>query len=380
MNKIKEVTVFTNGDSQKISTWSNVPYFFTETLTAKGIKVNRVDISPSHFLAKVYNQMFLRAIKATNRNTTYDYFRSFVHYANVRFRIKKALERYKNSDANIFLTFSFSSVGLTNKPTILFCDWTYDHYFKYFLNRDPDLFERSCISREDTQIEGSDLVFPLFPGVADYMKSRYENKNIFYLGNVVNSLLRVAEFEILEKKLASHNILFIGSTKYIEGAKYLIQAYTALKEKYPHLLLNIVGVQEKDFVRLPDGVNCYGYLDKAKEEDRELYYSLLMKSKVFVNTTPKWGAFSATLEAMYFYTPVVVTPYDEFVETFGLDINFGYYCENNSIEFLSSKISNIFESKSYESLCVNAHESVRDYSWSSYIDKILVKISALSGA
>ncbi|QSJ18624.1 glycosyltransferase [Nostoc sp. UHCC 0702] len=378
MNKIKEVTVFTNGDSRKISTWSNVPYFFTETLISKGIKVNRVDISPPYFLERVYNKTFWRVLKIINKNSSYNYFRTFAHYIDVKRRIRKALEKYNNSDANIFLTFSFSSAGLTNKPTILFSDWTYDYYFKYFLNRQPDSLERSCIKREDQEIEASDLVFALFPRVADYMKNHYENKNIFYLGNVVNSLLDVAKSEVLKQKSFSQDILFIGSKKYIEGAKYLIEAYTSLKEKYPQLSLNIVGMQDKDFVKLPDGVNCYGYLDKAKEKDRELYYSLLVKAKVFVNTTPKWGTPSAMLEAMYFYTPVVVTAYDEFVETFGVDINFGYYCENNSIALLCSKISNVFENESYESLCINAHKSVENYTWSSYIDKLLVRIDALT--
>jgi hypothetical protein len=47
MIKIKEITVFTIGDSKKMSTWSNVPFFFTETLISKGVKVNRVDIGQS---------------------------------------------------------------------------------------------------------------------------------------------------------------------------------------------------------------------------------------------------------------------------------------------------------------------------------------------
>jgi glycosyltransferase involved in cell wall biosynthesis len=375
-NKVKEVTVFTNGDSRNLSTWSNVPYFFTETLLLKGIQVNRVDISPSPFLAKIYAKTFQKLLKAIN-NRTYDYLRSFMHFIDVKLKIWKALKKCKDSDVSIFLTFSFSSAGLTKKPTILFCDWTYDHYFKYFLNREPDLLERACIAREDRQIENADLVFPLFPGVADYMKSRYGNRNIFYLGNVVNSLLDVDEFEILEKKLSANNILLIGSTKYLEGAESLIQAYISLKERFPKLSLSIVGMNREDFVALPDGVTCYGYLDKAKKEERELYYSLLIGAKVFVNTTPKWGAFSATLEAMYFYNPIIVTPYDEFVQTFGLDINFGYYCNDDSIASLCSNIINILENAFYKSLTINAHEAVKDYTWSAYIDKLLAKVNAI---
>lgn len=371
MDTIKEVTVYTKGNSSNISTWSNVPYFFTETLISRGIKVNRVDLSPSPVLNRIYSITCRRIFRIIYKNTTYTYFRSLIHFLDARLRIKKAIKKYKSSQVNIFLTFSFSSTGLTKKPAIQFCDWTYDHYINYFANRKPNIFEKWCIQREDGQIEGSDLIFPLYAGVARYMKGRYKNKNIFYLGNVINSLCNVTESQTLEKKLHSTNLLFIGSRKYIEGARCLVNAFYVLRKQYHSLSLNIIGMKDSDFGELPNGVNCYGYLDKGKDNDRKLYYSLLENAKIFVNTTPKWGAFSATLEAMYFYTPVVVTPYNEFVETFGVKIGFGSYCENNSLDLLCANITNILNHQSYTTLCVNAHESVKDFTWDIYIDKML---------
>ena len=370
MKEIKEVSVFTNGDSRKISTWSNIPFFFTETLISKGIKVNRIDISPSPFFEKIYRRIFLRILKIIYINTTYTFFRSYVNYLHQKCRIRKTVKKYKNADVNIFLTFSFSSAGLTKKPTVLFSDWTYDHYFNNFLNRMPDIFEKSSIKREDRQIESSNLIFPLFPNVVDYMKKRYKNKNIFYIGNVINSLVDATEAQILAKKSNSHDLLFIGSRQYILGAKYLIKAFDVLKYEYPNLSLHIIGMRENDFDYLPDRVNCYGYLDKGKDSEKELYYSLLQKAKVFVNTTPGWGAFSASIEAMYFYVPVIVTPYNGFLKTFGENINFGYYC-NNSIELLCLNIKKIFNNDSYETLCINSHKAIRDFTWNSYIDKML---------
>ncbi len=371
MDTIKEVTVYANGDSSNIRTWSNVPFFFTETLISKGIKVNRVDLRPSPILNRIYNKTCLRILRMIHKNTTYKYFRSLVHFFDVRLRIKKAIENYKNSEVNIFLTFSFSSTGLTKKPAIMFCDWTYDHYINYFKNRKPDIFEKWCIKREDSQIEGSNLIFPLYQGVAEYMKNRYKHKSIFYLGNVINSLHDVTASQILERKSNSNNLLFIGSRKYIEGAQCLVNAFDVLKKEYPGLSLNIIGMNDSDFSNLPNGVNCYGYLDKGKDNERELYYSLLQNAKIFVNTTPKWGAFSAMLEAMYFYIPIIVTPYSEFVETFGMEIGFGYYCENSSLDLLCANIKNILNHQSYDTLCINAHESVKSFTWSAYIEKML---------
>jgi glycosyltransferase involved in cell wall biosynthesis len=371
MEKIREVTVYTNEDSKLLSSWSNVPFFFTEALISKGIKVNRVDLSQSPILSQAYNKSIRRIFKIVNRHNSYTYFRTLLHFLIVRSRIRRAIRQFEHSQAHIFLTFSFSSAGLTEKPSVLFCDWTYDFYINYFENRKPDLLEHMGIIREDSQIEAANLVFPLFPNVAQYMRKRYKNKNIFYLGNVVNSYYEAPLANSLVDRPKTNDLLFVGGRKYIDGARTLIQAYSELKNDYPDLQLHIIGMSEKEFGPLPDGITCYGYLDKGKEKERELYYSLFQKAKVFVNTTPKWGAFSAAVEAMFYYIPVIVTPFNEFVETFGEEIGFGLYCENNSVSLLSSTIRKVLDHKSYPSLCSQAHEAVRDFTWSAYIDKVL---------
>jgi len=371
MEKIREVTVYTNEDSKLLSSWSNVPFFFTETLLSKGIQVNRVDLSPSPILNQIFNKSIWRVFRAFNRQNTYTYFRTLLHFLITRAKTEKAIRQFGHAQVHIFLTFSFSSAGLTEKPSVLFCDWTYDYYINHFQNRKPDLLERQGIRREDSQIEGSNLVFPLFPGVAEYMKARYKNRNIFYLGNVVNSLYDVTSSKITMDRSKANDLLFVGGRKYIDGARTLIQAYAGLKSAYPNLQLHLIGMSEKDFDSLPDGVFCHGYLDKGKEKERELYYSLFQKAKVFVNTTPAWGSFSAAVEAMYYYIPVILTPFSEFVETFGKEIEFGFYCENNSVEQLSKAIREVLDHESYPALCRRAHEAVKDFTWSVYIDKLL---------
>jgi glycosyltransferase involved in cell wall biosynthesis len=375
MNQIKEITVFTTGDSGKLSTWSNVLYFFTETLISKGIAVNRVDLSPSLIISKLYSVLFFSLLKLFFKKTTYTYFRTLTHYLDVRHRIKKAVKKFPNADLNVFMTFSFSAVGFSDKPSVQICDWTYDHYFNYFENRKPDFLERASIKRENKMIEGSDFVFPLFPGVADYMKTQYKHKNIFYVGHVINSAYEGSEIEAVEAKMQASNLLFVGDTKYLEGAVYLIKAFKLLKEKYPDLTIHIIGMNEEDIYILPEGVRCYGYLDKGIDRDREIYYSLFQNAKIFINTTDKWGAFSATIEAMYFYTPVIVTPYNEFVRTFGEEIEFGYYCKSKSAKMLQNRIAAILENPAYDSLCHNAHNAVKTFTWTSFVDRFLEVVS-----
>lgn len=324
-------------------------------------------------LNNLYRRTACQLIKLVNKRTSYDYSRSVIHFFLSRRTIRRAIKKYPNADAAVFLTFSFSATGLATIPSIQFCDWTFDHHVKHFAGRDPDWFEKACIEREDGQIEGADWVFPLFPSVASYMKTRYRNENIHYLGNVINSLYPVSEERIGAEKQAALTLLFVGGKKYLKGAICLIAAHERLRAVYPNLSLHIIGITEADLDYKPVSVHCHGYLDKDRETDREQYYGLLKKATVFINTTPKWGAFSATIEAMYFCTPVIVSSYEEFVETFGRDIDFGSYCENDPTQ-LANTIRTLLEEPLYISQCQNAHAAVKQFTWSSYIDTMLSTI------
>ncbi len=377
MKEIKEITVYTSGDSEDITTWSNIPYFFTKTLLEKGIKINRVDIGPSTFLNAFYNLTCWNIIKIINKKTTYTYFRTLINFIDTRFKIRKAIKEYPNADLNVFLTFSFSAAGLTDKPSILICDWTYEHYFNYFEKRNPDWLERASIRRENDMIERSELIFPLFPGITENMLSRFKNKNIYYLGYIINSMNEMAEPEIIQLKKNSYDLLFVGDKKYLEGANNLAEAFSKLRSEIPELLLHIVGLGEKDLNRHHEGVYCYGYLNKSIDSDREIYYFLFRRARIFINTTNKWGAFSATIEAMYFYTPVIVSPYEEFIRSFGKEIKFGRYCESNDPAIIQERIKEILNHESFSDLCLNSHEAVRSFTWADYTDRMMEKIIQL---
>ncbi|GBU07134.1 hypothetical protein AwDysgo_04650 [Bacteroidales bacterium] len=211
------------------------------------------------------------------------------------------------------------------------------------------------------------------------MKEQYSNKNINYIGNVINAMEQPSKANITAQKNKSNKLLFIGNKAYKEGAECLIKSFASLKAHYYDLTLDIIGMQESDFTELPQGVCCHGYLNKGNENDLNIFYELMRESKIFINTTPKWGAFSATLEAMYFYTPIIISPYKEFIETFGPHIDFGYFCELNQTVLLTENIKIILDLpyEKFDKLCVNAHSAVADYSWANYIDKFLEKTESL---
>lgn len=367
--QVKEINVFTNGDARKLSTWSNVPYFFTKTLKEKGIKVNYINTQPNKIIKNIYKFTIWQILKRIKKYDTYEYYRTQTNRFFANRIIKNAVKKYHHADANLFLNFSFSAKSFSKKPTILFGDWTYDLYFLNHKQRVPSCLEKKFIKEEDRCITSADYVFVLFPKVYTYMKLKYNNLKIYYIGNVVNTLQKINFHEIIQKKSDSKSILFIGDTKYKEGAEILIHAVKLAQSKYPNLEIHIVGMKSSDFEHLPNFVTCYGYLDKAKEQDRATYYNLLKSAKMIVNTTPKWSGFSSVIEAMYFYTPVITTAYEDFTETFGQEINFGIL--NQNADTLSDEILSIIDNDNYLQICKNAHGAVKDFTWSNYIDKFL---------
>jgi len=178
---------------------------------------------------------------------------------------------------------------------------------------------------------------------------------------------------LLETKAKSKKLLFIGrKTTYLEAAKKLIEAYKLLKEEeaYKDYELDIVGCAESDFGPLPEGVTCYGFLNKSEERDRKTYYDLLLGAKVLVNANPKWGAFSSTVEAMYYYTPVIVSPYQDFVKNFGEKIDFGVYNQDFTAASIANDIISVINSENYAEMCNFAHENVKTYTWENYVKQL----------
>lgn len=371
---IKEIIFFCYGDSAKASTWSNVPFLFTKTLEEKGITIRRIDISPNKYLVKIWNILIVRLISVFYPKHIYTFDRTnfFIYLTNKK--IKRAVMKYFHADYCIFTCFDFYN-KYNNIPTLLFCDWTYNILIIDRLKRKPYPFELRFSHQQEQAINSANHVVSLFPVCAKKMKEQYPSAHISYLGkNVINSLYskELDEKHIIEKKTMSHSLLFIGGKKYLEGAQKIIDALShPFLHKYSKLELNIIGLKKEWLNNCPDNVHCYGYLKKDIEKQRKLYYDLLLSSKVIINPTPLWAGYSSTIEAMFFYTPVIVSPYKDFVDEFGKEIDFGIYNKVFTKECLAKNICSIIQNPQYSQMCKKAHKKVEDYTWECYVDKLL---------
>ena len=377
MKEIKSINIFTQGDSTEPSTWSNVPFCFTNALESSGIQVNRINILPDPtYIFKLYKKIWTRFINKFicifYENHIYNIDRSIIYRMFVNSKIKRAIEFYPAADYNIFLTFSYTN-KFSSGPSLLLCDYTYEIYIKNSLKRKPNLIEQAYIRYENKVIARSEVVVNLFANYATLMTSKY-HKKVHYLGNMgINIVYQepLVKLDTLPVKVKSNKILFIGNRwnhSYIIAAKLLIESFSLLKALYPQIELHFIGMSNDSFENIPTGVYCHGYLDKRNKEQRKEYYDLLLNAKLFVNTS---GSYGATMEAMYYYTPIVTARYGEIVEEFGQEIQFGQYCNELSKEKLLQCIVTVLESDKYTDMCVSAHDIIAPHTWEEFSKKII---------
>lgn len=377
----KEIIVFTEGDAYSVDTWSNVPYFLTKYLEKNGAVIHRVNIDISRssilirgcaFLLKSFLYVYR---KIDRRNREFIINRTVFYKKVIERKMRAAISRYPEACFILSTNFSHSAAGFTSAVTCLFCDWPIDYLIEKIQMREPGYFERKAIKRQQKEILDADILITLFPNVQEYMEKKYK-RQVYYLGNVINS--EIEDFnrkEIIQKKFESNHILFIGRKKYLKSALNLINAV----EKYnlehdDKLYVDFIGLNRSDCPDVCSAfITFFGYLSKKDQMQRDIYYENLFRAKVIVNSTENWSGASSIIEAMYYATPVIVTPNKDFTKMFGDECSFGYYCDKNSAEEVLSKLEAVqkLSYKEFENLGRQSNEKVKTFTWENYTHKIL---------
>ena len=383
MDKKLTVIAYSGGDSNKTSTWSNFPYFFLKTLEEKGHKVIRVNtaLEDSNFFAWLFIKGYNKIYRKFHKGGLFIFNRKPIYQKLVRKKMKKALAQHPEADLLLSFDFSNSISDATNVKTLLFCDWSIEYLIRCIQGRTPTKREERLIEEQNRTIDGADYVVSIFPNAQEFMQSRTKNKIRFYDGYVINAMAELPPVrEMAEGRHGSRNILFIGSTKYHDSAVTLIQAvkrYHTAHPGEPPFSVQVIGMTEN---RLPkeNFVKCYGYLNKDNAEQNQLYSSLLKDAKFLVNTQTILGGASSIIEVLHYGLPVVVTETADLDKLLGKEIDFGVYCQENSVDDICRSIDKI-ESlglEEYENMSLQAEKAVQGYTWDAYIDRLLEDIGA----
>ena len=374
-----EIIAFAYGNPRDVNTWSNVPAFAIKTLENQGHTVHAINLYPlgsgTRFLARVVNKIS-RTIFGKSTMILVENIPLWKKIIDKR--VKVAARNYPQSDFLLFFTYTESGHGITNIPSILFNDFTIDYSIKNLSDRSATKLEKPLIENQDRIIESADVVISLFPQAERYYKERYQNKNIFAMnGHVINTdEIPDNEKESIQRKQQSNEILFIGRKSYKMGARVLVNAVEQYnRNQNDKIILNIIGMNREEVgLNASAEIRFYGYLSKANVEQRKKYYECIKNAAVIINPTKNWGGISSVVEAMWFFTPVITTPYTEFVEIFGQQLDFGKYVEAENIESLIEAIDWIRKNqlnKQYYEMCKNAHENVSEYTWDAFARQII---------
>ncbi len=365
--------VFTIGDSRKPSTWSNVPYFFTRTLEEQGFPVKHVNIAPSRFVQLLFDLPWKAFCKLVGRQTRFTFLRSRFNRRVTNAKIGRALKRFPEGHC-LFMTFSFGPPP--DRPYTLFCDQTFAQHITYFDERKPDGLEAPTIVEERKNLKNASLIIALFPDLAGNLREQHGNK-VKYYGNVVNiDRVEVDGDELLARKRNVNEIVFIGNRRYKEGLERLAEAVAIMnKDQLPEVTVNVIGMDRGDLPSAPPNMKFHGYLDKGDHRQKQVYLDILERSRLFVNPNPKWAAFSASCEALFLFTPVVIFPYREFEHTFGDTNRVGLALNSVRPADIADAISSLLQDdEAWSRKARAAHEATKLMTWTNYVNSYLADL------
>lgn len=376
-----KILLLVEGNANSPDTWSNVPYFFLDSLSEVGggtHEIIPIDISRFSWLALFelkIEEIFLKVIrKILPGNWTYTARRTKLYQRAVEKNIKDAIEKYEDADCLLSTNFSHCGAQICSKKTCIFCDWPIDYLIEIMQHREPGMLEKKSIKRQRKEIEAADYVISLFPDVQGYMEKKY-NRKVYYLGNVINSKIRSFDADKLLDEKYHGDYLFVGGKKYIQSAILLCECIKEFNEIHrTDIKVNVIGLQASDSPVFSDkNITCYGYLSKGNTEQEKQYYELLMHAKAIVNVTKNWNGMSSLIEAMYYETPIIVSTNPNLIKTFGAEFDGGFYCLDDMRSELYSKIERMEELDvgQYHNMCRCAHNLVKDFTWKRYAEKVI---------
>lgn len=372
----KKILFVCYGDSSSPKAWSNVPFLFSENLIDQGFEIVRLDISPNEKYEALWDKYPGRILSRFFPMQQYSFIKTPFSRRIAYKKIKKAIKNNPDLYFVIFLSFDFYN-KFNKVPSLIFHDWSYDMIILDRLHRKPYFFEKWFIGYQNLAFNKSEIVISLFRDAQKLITERH-GKQVAHLDtNVVNDINfnKPGLQEILVRKNRSFDLLLIGSAKYLLGARKLVQAFRILQKEFPELRLNFINLPEHRLLLEESDRNiiCHDYLDKGVPEQNKKYYDLLINTKILVNPSEIWAAYSSTIECMFYYTPIIIKPYDAFALDYGEENDFGVYLENTDIPTIVESIRSILimDEESYTKLCMRAHELVKDQTWENYTKKVV---------
>jgi len=304
---LTEITLFTRGDATRVSTWSGLPHGCASALEARGVTVHRIDTTPGK-----RTQRLLRGLDRLRRHVKFDddRLRQVVASRGERRIVAHACREFPRSQCNLFLTYSFSSRGVSELPAVLYCDQSFAELLEGEGRVNLSQGERLRLAEEESALRGADLLLSTSSHCIAFLASHYLLHNIsgapVYGMNLTG--LEGTPNPPFVAKLDSRAIVFVGSAIGNRGLDLLLEAFrrfdSSTDEKYT---LHVVGFEEGAVPGDWPNTEWHGRLDKDVPDQAQRYWGLLKQARMFVIPSRKGPLPGAILEAQYLGTPVITT-------------------------------------------------------------------------
>lgn len=361
----------TTAPSKNYKSWSNIPYLLHQNLEKKGYIVKNFVMWELEPLKTLFNLPVRALNKLSNLGTTYFYVRTPIHFFFTYVYSRCIGLISAKSDVMLVQGFSYPLHNGKNRQIIV-GDWPSEYLFEKFLKRKPSHLERNSINRENAVIEKADAIITLFPNVREYMLKKYKNRNIYCFNNVVNIDEKVVPpADIREKKQASKRFIFVGQSFYLSGALELINAARNIRMQGYDCEVDIIGIDSSLIGAKYNWLKIYGYLDKEKCSDKQLYYDLMANARLFVNTTPGWSGFQALLEAMYFHNPILVRPNESLNSYFPDLTSVAHILKEGETNLESLLVECLTDNIRHQKMSDAARSAVESSTWENFTSRLI---------
>lgn len=371
-----KITFLYNGDSSNINEWSNLPFFITETFKERGDEINRVNMH-IRYIGILYDFFVTSFVKRfVSPNTSYNFLRSRLRGYLIDRKLKKVVNEYPETDIFFCISDNFNPYKYSKAKCIMLCDWTYEFEILHDKRKSIDKWEKYFCEKQKQMMENAYSNIVTRDECRHFIKNNHKNIQLFDKHiDVVNCVSKNVCATAVNKKKTSNKIVFIGAKRYIGGAIALVKCVRDNLEQFIDKEVYFIGIEKEDIdpelLRHTDDrcVFC-GYLNKAKKEDRECYYNLMLESKICINTNEGFVSIAGLMEACYLYNPIIVSKNYQTVSCYGEHISCGFYADNTPQDILE-KINTIYEMEEsdYCSLCNRSHELFSDKTWKTVVSE-----------
>ena len=121
--KNNKIVVFSYGDSNSASTWSNVPFLFCRSLERQGFNLERVDFRAHYRVRHIWFRIVSKIFDMLQIKQSLDFSHSRLCYFIAMRKIRRAIKKHRDSCCNLFFSYYFADFS-QKTPTVLWSDWS----------------------------------------------------------------------------------------------------------------------------------------------------------------------------------------------------------------------------------------------------------------